>query len=292
VCPTTLKRICRQHGINRWPSRKIKKVGHSLKKLQMVIDSVHGAEGTVQLSSLYENFTKTSWSERELQGDASYPMSEQKAHLEPSVPDRLCEGRFTSHTSGSNSLSPSGSQSSNSSQGCSSGSKSQPHASAQQLVIKQEVSMEENQSSTMLKAASRAELHMHTEEVPVTLSSQMLLSEQLPTENVSGMQKSKPDSLKIKAMYGEERCVFRLQPSWGFDKLKEEIVRRFSIAKGNSVDLKYLDDESEWILLTCDADLMECIDVYKSSSAQIVKVLVNPTVQPVLGPSFGQTGLS
>jgi hypothetical protein len=53
-----------------------------------------------------------------------------------------------------------------------------------------------------------------------------------------------------------------------------------------------LDDESEWILLTCDADLMECIDVYKSSSAQIVKVLVNPTVQPALGPSFGQTGLS
>jgi hypothetical protein len=286
VCPTTLKRICRQHGINRWPSRKIKKVGHSLKKLQMVIDSVHGAEGTVQLGSLYENFTKTSLSERELQGDASYPMSEQKAHLEPSVPERQCEGRFTSHTS------PSGSQSSNSSQGCSSGSKSQPHASAQQLAIKQEVSMEENQSFTMLKAASRAELHMHTEEVPVTLSSQMLLSEQLPTENVSGTQKFKPDSLKIKAMYGEERCVFRLQPSWGFDKLKEEIVRRFSIAKENSVDLKYLDDESEWVLLTCDADLMECIDVYKSSSARTVKVLVNPTVQPVPGPSFGQTGLS
>jgi hypothetical protein len=110
--------------------------------------------------------------------------------------------------------------------------------------------MEENQSSTMLKAASHAELHMLTEEVPVTLSrsrSQMLSSEQLPTENVSGMQKSKLDSLKIKAMYGEERCVFRLQPSWGFDKLKEEIERRFSIAKGNSVDLKYLDDESEWV---------------------------------------------
>ncbi|CAL4912401.1 unnamed protein product [Urochloa decumbens] len=295
VCPTTLKRICRQHGINRWPSRKIKKVGHSLKKLQMVIDSVHGAEGTVQLSSLYENFTKTTWSERELQGDGTYPLSEQKGQLEPSVPDRQCEGRFTSHTSGSNSLSPTCSQSSNSSLGCSSGSKSQQNGSAPQPAVKQEVFMEENQSSTLLKAASHAELQMFTEERPVTLPrshSQMHLNEQKPVENMSGMQKSKPDSLKIKAMYGEERCIFRLQPSWGFEKLKEEILKRFSITQEMHVDLKYLDDESEWVLLTCDADLLECIDVYKSSSAQTVRILVNANVQPALGPSFGQTGLS
>lgn len=282
VCPTTLKRICRQHGINRWPSRKIKKVGHSLKKLQMVIDSVHGSEGTVQLSSLFENFTKTTWSERELQGDATYPLSEEKGPLEPSVPDRYCEGRFTSHTSGSNSLSPSCSQSSNSSHGCSSGSKSQLHGSAPQLAVKKEVFMEENQSSTLLKAVSHAELQMLPEERLVTLPrshSQVLLSEQKPVENITGMQMSKPDSLKIKAMYGEERCIFRLQPSWGFEKLKEEILKRFGIAREVYVDLKYLDDESEWVLLTCNADLLECIDVYKSSSNQTVRILVHSSGQ-------------
>ncbi|EHA8589089.1 putative protein NLP1 [Cocos nucifera] len=290
---SVLLHLNRQHGISRWPSRKIKKVGHSLRKLQVVMDSVHVPEGAFQFSSLYENFTKATWSNESLIGSTTFSTLKQKENPESSNANQQQEAKWSSHTSGSNSLSSSScSHSSSSSLGCSSGTKQFSNA---QFSVKQEISVEENQSSMLNKIQMPVELQLSTKDGPISLArsqSPALLSEQPFPGTHAALQRSRHDSLKVKAIYAEDKVIFRLQPTWGFQDLKQEIGKRFNIGNIDLVALKYLDDDSEWVLLTCDADLQECVDVYKLSSARTIKISVHHVPQEITRSSLGHTGLS
>ncbi|KAG6507242.1 hypothetical protein ZIOFF_032584 [Zingiber officinale] len=295
VCPTTLKRICRQHGISRWPSRKIKKVGHSLKKLQVVLDSVHGPAGGIQFTSLYENFIKTTWSDNNLTVENIFSPSKQHDHPEASNVNEVVEGRFTSRTSGSNSLSSSScSQNSSSSQGCSIEQKQCTHDD-HELAFVEDTLRDKNQSGIHKEAQSHIELHLPTEQAPDSVA--RTESQELQIDHHSSGNKSlwpfhRRDLLKVKAICGEEKVIFRLHPAWGFLDLKQEIMRRFGIADATSVDIKYLDDDSEWILITCDDDLKECIDVYKLTNAHTIKLSAHHVAQSATRSSWGSSVLS
>ncbi|KAL6011944.1 hypothetical protein ACLOJK_002410 [Asimina triloba] len=274
VCPTTLKRICRQHGITRWPSRKIKKVDHSLRKLKVVIDSVQGAGGAFNIPSLSPNFRRTQsflgayGSDLTSQNQSGSSTFSTLKHMDCNSKSLMTE----TEVAPGNSPSSSCSQTSSSSLSCSTAGNQSAHASE----------LHENQSGTLNRSYSEVELcaSWKEESKPPARS----LSEKSLLEHVSFKSPtlSQPSHItkdggifRVKVTYGEDQVRFRQQPSWGFQELQREIAKRFGINDTSTIDLKYLDDDSEWVLLTCDADLAECEDVYKSSVARAIKLSVH-----------------
>lgn len=266
VCPTTLKRICRQHGITRWPSRKIKKVGHSIRKLQVVIDSVQGGEGTFHFSPLYENLTESSGVEKK---SSESNILGQVDGLESLNACQKRDFNCSPYILASNSASSSCSQGSSSSLGDSSCSRQVAYPL--QLQIKQEATMDESQFNRLKRPDSHVELTTSVQEPLKSLAR----AQRRMNIGEHPLSTNHPNLLKVKAIYGDEKVRFRLQPDWGLTDLKQEIARRFNISDLHLITLKYLDDDSEWVLLTCDADIEECVDVYRSSGAHTVKVSVH-----------------
>ncbi|KAE8716927.1 Protein NLP1 [Hibiscus syriacus] len=99
---------------------KIKKVDHTLRKLQLVMDSVQGAEGAIQLGSFYSSFPKL----RSPNFSSSGPSSKLKiSNLSMPSEPQLDSGMFGRGAAASKSPSSSSSQSSGSSTCCSTGAK-------------------------------------------------------------------------------------------------------------------------------------------------------------------------
>ncbi|KAL3514936.1 hypothetical protein ACH5RR_021838 [Cinchona calisaya] len=294
VCPTTLKRICRQHGITRWPSRKIKKVGHSLRKLQLVIDSVQGAEGAIQLNSFYNNFPELN--STDLASPSNLSLSKGSDRLQQLTTQP--EGSILSPGTTASKSTSSGSHSSSSSFCCSAGA-------MQSLSVHvpgaQDASSAEQCNLTLKRACSDAELHDLVKEetkLLVRSRSQKIFRDDVspdtlpPLPHRSSQISQCGSSFRVKASFGEEKIRFRLQPHWGFEDLLQEVKRRFNIDNLIKIDLKYLDDDLEWVLLTCDDDLEECIDIYRSSNSCMIRLSLHQPYHLKLGSSFGSHGSS
>lgn len=279
VCTTTLKRVCRQHGIKRWPSRKIKKVGHSLQKLQLVIDSVQGASGaSFKIDSFYSNFpdlASPNLSGASLVSALNQSENPNSLSIQPDLGPLSPEGATKS-------LSSSCSQGSLSSHSCSSMPEQQPHTS--DVACNKDPVVGKDSADVVLKRIrSEAELKSHSENkaklFPRSLS-QETLGEHTKTEYQSYLLKTchkatpKEDAHRVKVTYGDEKTRFRMPKSWSYEHLLQEIARRFNVSDMSKFDVKYLDDDLEWVLLTCDADLEECIDVCLSSESSTIKLCI------------------
>ncbi|KAB5541834.1 hypothetical protein DKX38_014808 [Salix brachista] len=255
VCPTTLKRICRQHGIKRWPSRKIKKVDHSLRKLQLVIDTVQGAKGGFQIESFYSAFPELS--SPKLSSHTSYSSFrriDNSKHLD-SPPDDFspCGTASKSHSSPC-------SRSSCSSNCCS--ARGQQHAATTITGPGNgNGSLVAETSNGILKRSCSGELEelhsLNNQGEPDFLVLARVYEKEVSSES---------------AIFGVEKVRLGLQPKWGLGELKQEIGKRFEIDDFTGIGLKYMDDDGEWVRLTCDGDLEECKEIHRFSHRNTIKI--------------------
>jgi hypothetical protein len=378
VCPTTLKRICRQHGISRWPSRKINKVSRSLKKLQGVIESVQGADGTLRINALSGDIasaavaaaavtgvaqaaTKDTPPAKELSNidssslipieEDTSPMSESPKDNSPkrAIPNgdharnsddessgagdgstnhggsaydtvslEQSEGRkqpippVVSLPNGSSSRSHCGSDWDRSPNGSisdfdrntDSGSgtgfngnaicvESRVHGGASALAALRDSDLSSygNPGSANyegLNEYSRYALEDSPREVTGahrTGSSHHEGDSSSPSSggaNGSGHHRkhwpsvpvTEVGSVTVKATFGADTVRFKLPVGSGYLDLRNEVSRRLKVVDDQGFDLKYLDDEEEWMLITCDADIKECIDVAQTLGRHMVKLTV------------------
>lgn len=374
VCPTTMKRICRQHGISRWPSRKINKVNRSLTKLKRVIESVQGAEGAFGLTPLatsplptgsrptYSNGTVQQNSPSLSPYETPLERKESPANSSPGreghigMDDQIqgCgipiqrelvheNGGFLmpetskglNHHPKSGSCSREASAGTPTSHGSCQGSpngtamaKDPLYTSIHEQCVKADRSPE-----SALRPLD--ELHFSVPDALATAEPQdsfggmlvedsgsskdlrnlcpaadVILDDQLheqycwmnpPCSDMAPKQtanripqiaahikvKQEMKSVTIKATYREDIIRFRISLSCNIVGLNDEVAKRLKLETG-TFDMKYMDDDQEWVLIACDADLQECLDICRSSGSNMIRLLIHDIV-PNLGSSCEST---
>lgn len=337
VCPTTLKRICRQHGISRWPSRKINKVNRSLKKIQTVLDSVQGVEGGLKFDPATGEFVAAGSITRDFDGQKTSLFTEK--NLSVSNPESDSQGTGSENfvvkleeeecSFGENSggaarnmcyASTSSAELKNPTVpmvGCMEDSKfvttgarqfQAPWARLEKSPMVSYLSNGVNnrgkmklddfdsrfvpQSSSSLAAADDMATRM---DEGIIDHNQPTCSSVTDSSNGSGSMLDRSSSssecfkrkhakikshctnsgsiLTVKATYKEDTIRFKFEPSAGCFQLHDEVAKRFKLQYGN-FQLKYLDDEEEWVMLVTDSDLQECLEIVDSMGTRSVKFLV------------------
>ncbi|KAH7681219.1 DNA/RNA polymerases protein [Dioscorea alata] len=334
VCPTTLKRICRQHGISRWPSRKINKVNRSLKKIQNVINSVQGVEGALKYdpatgslvaavspskksSSLSVGSTDQDLlpvsSTRHIDSEQIHGKMEHNCYFSgnsPGLLDHLLEHKskpddacvpehkpipFNGEVAqqGKVNLTTSwGSYTKNDPRGSDNAKMRSNRGADRKSGLSLEV-RDLSRSSVSLAVADEMAMkidvnhslkeHNHQSSSGMTDSTSDSASS---CRSFKKRSKRKPVSngvgvaITVKATYKEDTVRFKFSHSMGYHYLLDEIGKRFKLVIG-TFQLKYMDDEDEWVMLSNDSDLQECAEVLESMGSNSVKLLVRDITHAV-----------
>lgn len=354
VCPTTLKRICRQYGISRWPSRKINKVNRSLRKIQSVLDSVQGVEGGLKFdpaigglvpagpivqefdtpkrivmpdrddmigdrylvqnaksataSSCMDIRTSIVKMEDECLLDGTQMVGEcepHPPHLPSSEHSRLAAldagvSRPISLNSVPWTTTPNVQLSSflptetlnrwvfnNKSHFIPQNSSSLAVGDEMDTRSKDEIVMDRDDGVVEHNQPSSSGMTDSSE----GSGSGSLMNNSSSSSRSSGKRQNETgyidsgSKIVVKATYKDDTVRFKFDTASGCILLYEEIAKRFKLSVGQ-FQLKYLDDEEEWVMLVSDSDLQECLEILDFVGTRSVKFLVRDVASAV-GSSGG-----
>ncbi|XP_015616882.1 protein NLP2-like isoform X2 [Oryza sativa Japonica Group] len=299
VCPTTLKRICRQHGISRWPSRKIKKVNRSLKKIQNVISSVHGVEGVLKydpstgclVSSVSPSIEPVLMNvehkgqdvlhklQNKQNGEINFDMDDgelfRNSHSTRTLSGAFCEDM-------PNGLYVAREMTCVAKTGTRTERLEHKPSSRDSFSAPQEYRMEsetdksnKNSKQSLPSSSSMTDCSTSSGETFKSIKSQ------------SANESNK--TVVVKASYKNDTIRFKLLPSMKYEQLLEEIAKRLKLSIG-LFQLKYKDDEGDWVILASDADLQECLEILDTTRLRILKLQVQDVVCPI-GSSSGSCSM-
>lgn len=298
VCPTTLKRICRQHGISRWPSRKINKVNRSLKKIQTVLDSVQGVEGGLKFDPNTGGFVAAGSMIQEFDAQKNF-IPDKKPEVQNQEASIQEEEKSNPFVCGNNSAIKLEDEY------CVGGDHSGPstsslrllnicHGEAKKTSFSQIECREDSKStavddgivehnrpasSSMTDSSNGSSSIMHVS----SSSSHSFEEGQYSKERTSSHDSG--SKVTVKATYKDDTIRFKFEPSAGCFQLYEEVSVRFKLQNG-TFQLKYLDDEDEWVMLVSDSDLQECLEIMEYVGTRSVKFLIRD-VPAAMGSSGG-----
>ncbi|XP_074309279.1 protein NLP8-like isoform X1 [Silene latifolia] len=298
VCPTTLKRICRQHGISRWPSRKINKVNRSLRKIQTVLDSVEGVEGglkfdastgeLVAAGSVIQEFDASRnifLPSKNIAGKSSDACRKDEiSSLVPSIcgiPPKLeTTSYFTVNDGKISDVSNDSVEELRKSAfevdkvGSEFGSIfhhfGSPNMTCKVGIDEMDIGLENEDGTVEHHQASSSSM---TESSNASGSSTSPHScYKLTRFNEKNINED-ASRITIKVRYMDDTIRFKFDRSFGCLRLYEEVATRFRLQLG-TFQLKYLDDEEEWVMLISDSDLQECLEIMEFVGIRSVKFLV------------------